>query len=98
MVWCCGAIAVLCQPFRNGGGRMAVIASCEGVYQVTTAPDLGLCIRRQASDGGRELAYEGLGYWPGREKLRYAHTPLGIGGIIQGVAIAKRGKGHRRQR
>ena len=77
---------------------MAVIASCYGVHQITAAPDLGLLIWRQASYGGIELAYEGLGRWPGRKKLRYEQTPLSIGGIIHGVAIAKRGKGHRRKR
>ena len=67
---------------------MAGIAIRYGVHQITAAPDLGLCLRRQASYGGIEVAYEGLGRWPGRKKLRYEHTPLRIGGIMHGVAIA----------
>ena len=73
---------------------MAVIASCHGIHQITAATNLGLCLRRQPSYGGIELAYEGLGRWPGRKKLRYEQTPLGIGRIIHRIVVAKRGKGY----
>ena len=71
---------------------MAVIAGGDGVHQVTAAPDLGLFIWRQAGYGSIKLAHEGLGLWPGRKKLWYEQTPLGIEGIIYGVTIAKRGR------
>src|SRR5262249_35942778 len=77
---------------------MAVIAGCYGVHQVTATPDLGLCIQRQASCRRIELGHESLGFWPRRKKLWYEQTALGIDGIIRGIDVAKRGKGHRRKR